>query len=680
MTNGAIRRVPASSPKVGMWQPLERYVVNLCAEAPSPVLSKTQVEIGVRELRLYARKEAPNELPESRNTDLYSLFRALDIPNIVSLFEYALAESRIILLSSHTSMLQLVSRALVSLMYPLNWLGIYIPVLPARLIAALEAPCPYIVGIERRYEKLELPDDDFVCVDLDSNVMFKNSDPSPLPKQQRRKLMSLLQLAAPLHNRCGVPIGPPQYAVETFPHDMFMSEHPSIYKSSPATSTLAKLVNLNSASFGAGGSDFAPKTPLFNAFLHSSIGASCKYDRPGTSGTVRGVSPPSPHSSQSSVYPSLAGNGVSRNDSGFTLTATLRGKRSGNFDSVSRRSSSFGFDRNPTLRRPSIPFANHSPSPSTSSLGGSSGDGHSASFSHPYAPSVFAPSTLAASTIMPNMLMQPVRNTETTQWIEGHCMEFRPHDFDTLCSLCEERPEDGMYICQNCQVAVHPRCAHQVVLSCASSFYPDQVRAAFSRCFASLFFTYRKYLGSPTTDGKKAGKIYRFNMDGFLKSMPQENAMYIQMLEQTQAFSEFIYDRESKKPTDPSVKLFDEIILAKKNRGKAGFFSRSKPTYLASTSEHIWQTSSAISTSTKTSGDPSLPTNRIPSKLDPVLLRPPRVNQGAPIKVAPIKVAPTKGAPTKGAPTKGAPIIKSNPKRKPLTQVLPKVQINGKKA
>jgi hypothetical protein len=128
-----------SSPPVKRWRiDCRRYVVNLCAEAPAPLSSKTQTEIAVRELRMYARKEAHNELPECRNTDLYSLFRALDINNIVSLFEYALSESRIILLSSHTSMLQLVSRALVSLMYPLNWLGIYIPVLPARLISALE--------------------------------------------------------------------------------------------------------------------------------------------------------------------------------------------------------------------------------------------------------------------------------------------------------------------------------------------------------------------------------------------------------------------------------------------------------------------------------------------------------------------------------------------------------------
>lgn len=67
MTDGAILRVPPSSPKIGMWQPLERYVVNLCAEALSPISSKTQVEVAVRELRIFARKEAINELPGSRN-------------------------------------------------------------------------------------------------------------------------------------------------------------------------------------------------------------------------------------------------------------------------------------------------------------------------------------------------------------------------------------------------------------------------------------------------------------------------------------------------------------------------------------------------------------------------------------------------------------------------------------
>jgi hypothetical protein len=74
MTNGAVLRVPPTSPRVGMWQPLEKYVVNLCAEALTPISSKTQVEIAIRELRLFARKEAINELPGSRNVSFCFFF------------------------------------------------------------------------------------------------------------------------------------------------------------------------------------------------------------------------------------------------------------------------------------------------------------------------------------------------------------------------------------------------------------------------------------------------------------------------------------------------------------------------------------------------------------------------------------------------------------------------------
>lgn len=83
MTNGAILRVPPSSPKIGMWQPLERYVVNLCAEAPSPVSSKTQVEIAIRELRLYARREAINELPGSRSVRYLATSVRARVPKLI---------------------------------------------------------------------------------------------------------------------------------------------------------------------------------------------------------------------------------------------------------------------------------------------------------------------------------------------------------------------------------------------------------------------------------------------------------------------------------------------------------------------------------------------------------------------------------------------------------------------
>ena len=74
MTDGSVQRVPPSSPRMGVWQPLERYVMNLCTEAFSPNASTTQVELSVRELRMFARKEAINELPGSRNVGLHQVF------------------------------------------------------------------------------------------------------------------------------------------------------------------------------------------------------------------------------------------------------------------------------------------------------------------------------------------------------------------------------------------------------------------------------------------------------------------------------------------------------------------------------------------------------------------------------------------------------------------------------
>lgn len=470
MTNSSILRVPASSPKVGMWQPLERYVVNLCVEAVSPITSITQVEISVRDLRMYARKEALNEIPGSRNVDLYALFRCLSIPNIILLFEYALAESRIIFLSSHTSMLHLATHALTSLLYPLKWAGVFIPVLPARLIQALDAPCPYIVGVERRYEKLELPDGDFCLVDLDDDTIEATDPPTSLPRPQRRKLQALLQAAAPHHNRYGVPVGPPSYAIETYPFDAFSSENPQVFDPRAVPSTLAQYVSESSANFGDASTLPYPRTSVYNAFVTARGDNSRGSDRPSTSSTTTNNSHSSSGSPPSPVAPSpIASNfsngASSRNDSGFALQATLREKRSGHFtDGLARRNSSvysmlnprkplhdrtntepqFGFDRMSTIRRPSQPsIVSHQASASTSNLS-------QMPTNSTYAPSVYAQSTLAASTIMPNMMVQPVRDTEMTKWVEGHCFIRRNRDGKSICAICDERCEDESFRC-NCK-------------------------------------------------------------------------------------------------------------------------------------------------------------------------------------------------------------------------------------
>ncbi|EXJ82536.1 hypothetical protein A1O3_06349 [Capronia epimyces CBS 606.96] len=565
MTDGGILRVPASSPKVGMWQPLERYVSTLCLEAPSPTSSKVQIQTSIRELHLYAKKEAANELPGSRTTDLYPLFKTLTIPNIILLFEYVLAESRIILLSSHTSMLQLVGRAILELIWPLVWTGVYIPVLPSRLVQVLDAPCPYICGINRSYEKYDLPDDDYVLVDLDKNELHSTSPPPFLPKQQRRKLMSLLHQAAPLHHSFGVTPGPPAYAVETFPFDAFSGELDSVFTAIARSTNLDKLVSLSSSSFGpSAASDTIRRAPLLNVFLASGPARGKKsIERPMTSSTAR-------QSSQtgSDGYSPIVGSfglpPASRNDSGYALQTSLREKRSGHFDSLSKRSFS---GSNHMMRKASLPFVRHNASPSATSLS----DMRNGST---YAASTYAQSTLAASTIMPGMHVQPAINSEGTYWAEGHCLQWKAEDGPSTCVLCDDKAQDGYYRCSGCGFVIHDRCANQITVVCSAAFYPDQVRAAFVRCLASLFYTYRKFMSPARPTKKRVGAVYAFDNEAFIKSLPPDHSAYMEMLQQTQAWNEFIMEREEK-ASSPEIALFDAIIMAK--RGRAGLLRSGLP-------------------------------------------------------------------------------------------------------
>jgi hypothetical protein len=133
------------------------------------------------------------------------------------------------------------------------------------------------------------------------------------------------------------------------------------------------------------------------------------------------------------------------------------------------------------------------------------------------------------------MLIQPVRNTKTTVWVEGHCFNSTPNDSSPKCTVCDDRADhDGIYKCSGCQSYAHGRCLGFVSLVCPEAFHDDRVRAAFVRCLASLLYTYRKYLGRPTKEQKNNGRMYAFDMDGFIKSLPYDQQEYATMMRDTQ--------------------------------------------------------------------------------------------------------------------------------------------------
>lgn len=235
-----------------------------------------------------------------------------------------------------------------------------------------------------------------------------------------------------------------------------------------------------------------------------------------------------------------------------------------------------------------------------------------------YAPSTYAQSTLAASTVMPGMSYQPVRNTTTQSWQEGHCMQWRPTLAGLNCAVCTEKADEGLFKCADCPLQSHTRCLAQICLPCQAAFYPEQVRMTFARFFASLFYNYRRFMVLADPTQKKLGLREKFNVDAWIRSLPPDHADYMTMMKETQAFDEFIHERESKTLTQSdSIALFDAIMAAKKARtkgvrssiaislsGRNPFAGRSHSggvpaEYLSDTSTHIWKVISTPQTAEK---------------------------------------------------------------------------------
>jgi dDENN domain len=71
-------------------------------------------------------------------------------------------------------------------------------------------------------------------------------------------------------------------------------------------------------------------------------------------------------------------------------------------------------------------------------------------------------------------------------------------------------------------------------------------------------------------------KLFNFKLSAFVRSASKDTIPYLEMLSETQAFNEFIMERCIKPVDDPEIALFDQIIMAKRNRGRHGVFGKQR--------------------------------------------------------------------------------------------------------
>jgi hypothetical protein len=123
-----------------MTAPIERYIMNICMEIPAPPPGAFEVQVNILDsiIRFWS---PPAKLPIAYVAMPYQiLFDCLDVENVLHLWYCLTMERKVLLVSSQYSILTVCSEILCSLLYPMKWSHLYVPLLPRFLCPMLDAP------------------------------------------------------------------------------------------------------------------------------------------------------------------------------------------------------------------------------------------------------------------------------------------------------------------------------------------------------------------------------------------------------------------------------------------------------------------------------------------------------------------------------------------------------------
>ena len=168
--------------------PLERYIANFVHDVPLPSPGSTKVRWNVftKDATVCIEQPGKNELPLV-NFSYQPLFRTLSVSNILVVWGILLQEGRVVLRSEHMALLTPVAEGLMSLLFPLTWQGMYIPVLPSHMVVdVLDAPVPFLIGVVGK--SCPQPDGVVVC-DIDQDLVQLGWDHTNQKKPQRLPIL-----------------------------------------------------------------------------------------------------------------------------------------------------------------------------------------------------------------------------------------------------------------------------------------------------------------------------------------------------------------------------------------------------------------------------------------------------------------------------------------------------------
>lgn len=125
------------------------------------------------------------------------LLGILGVESTMDVLLFGLCEQKILLHSLNPWLLTGVAEAITAILFPFHWQCPYVPLCPLSLHGTINAPLPFIVGIDSRCFDAYTPPDDVICIDLDTKSTFLSDSKKCLnvrilPKRAARVLKSSL--------------------------------------------------------------------------------------------------------------------------------------------------------------------------------------------------------------------------------------------------------------------------------------------------------------------------------------------------------------------------------------------------------------------------------------------------------------------------------------------------------
>ena len=179
---------PKSSGKIPIERAICTFVDSLYIQSYDKLL---RFNINQKNLDFY-RIANYGKIWDTNDKYLETLFRLLSYEQIITAWEGLLLEKKLYLICSSKATLSQVAHAFINLLFPFNWIHVYVPILPEKLRLFIESPVPLIIGISFPIEMNELPSDSLI-LNINKNRFENYKEKIPhLPQRLNKILMTKL--------------------------------------------------------------------------------------------------------------------------------------------------------------------------------------------------------------------------------------------------------------------------------------------------------------------------------------------------------------------------------------------------------------------------------------------------------------------------------------------------------